>query len=275
MTLLREVMERPLDPGYAAAAAGPKRPPSRRRTALTLALAVIAGAAFIISVSSIRQPLRQSAQVNGQLRDRIQSQTAQVEKREASNAALSASIAMAQKNALGAGGAQLASQAAELSLITGELPVSGPGLRFSVNDAPGRGDGAVGGDPRATTGYDAGIVLDADLQVIVNGLWSAGAEAISINGERLTALSAIRSAGQAILVDFRPLVPPYEIDVIGDPNQLQTQFATGQAGPYVQSMRDNGGVRISIQPTDKLALPGAGQLILRQARAASAKKPSK
>ena len=48
-------------------------------------------------------------------------------------------------------------------------------------------------------------MLDRDLQVIVNGLWAAGAEAIAVNGQRLTACSAIRSAGEAILVDFRPL----------------------------------------------------------------------
>jgi uncharacterized protein YlxW (UPF0749 family) len=266
MTLLREVMERPLDPGYAAAAASP-RPRTRPRTVLTLVLAVVAGAAFVVAVNSIRQPLHQSTQVNSQLRDRIGKQTAAVEKQEKANAALSAAIAMAQQNALGAAGAQLAAQASVLGATVGEQPVAGPGLRFTVNDAPGRDD--VNGDPRADTGYDAGIVLDADLQVIVNGLWAAGAEAISINGERLSALSAIRSAGQAILVDFRPLVPPYEIDAIGDPNRMQTEFATGSAGPYVQSMRDNGGIRFNIAPTDKLALPGAGQLRLRVARPAS------
>jgi uncharacterized protein YlxW (UPF0749 family) len=268
MTLLREVMERPLDPGYAAAAGAPQRR-SRKRTALTLILAIIAGAAFSISVSSIRRPLHQEARVDNQLRDRIDKETVQIKRREAGNAALSAQIATEQRQALGAGGADLSSQAAQLSLIDGELPVTGPGLKFSINDAAGRSDS--GNDPRASTDYDAGIVLDADLQVVVNGFWAAGAEAISINGERLTALSAIRSAGQAILVDFRPLVPPYEIDVIGNPNQLQTGFATGDAGPYVQSMRDNGGIRINVAPTDKLALPGAGQLILREAKPASSK----
>jgi uncharacterized protein YlxW (UPF0749 family) len=268
MTLLREVMERPLDPGYAAAAAAPRRR-TRRRTVITLVLAIVAGAAFSIAVGSIRQPSHQATEVNRELRKRIEEQTALIEKREAANAALSATIAMARQNALGASDADLASQVAKLGLNTGESPTAGPGLRFTVNDAPGRAQ-TVGGDPRADRGYDLGIVLDADLQVIVNGLWAAGAEAIAINGERLTSLSAIRSAGEAILVDFRPLVPPYVIDAVGDSSRMQTAFATGTAGPYVQSMRDNGGIRIDIAAADKLALPGAGQLILRQARPATA-----
>ncbi len=147
--------------------------------------------------------------------------------------------------------------------MTGELPVSGNGLKITLDDAPGRDE--VGSDPRTDDGYDEGVVLDADLQVVVNGLWAAGAEAISINGERLTALSAIRSAGEAILVDFRPLVPPYVISVVGDPSSLQTGFAEGQAGPYVQSLRDNNGIGVDIATATELTLPGAGQFVLRQA----------
>jgi hypothetical protein len=102
MTLLREVMERPLDPSYAAAAAAP-RPPTLRRTVLTLVLAVVAGAAFSVSVGTIRQPQRQSSQVNSQLRNQIERRTKALDKQQAANAALSARIAMTQQNALGAG----------------------------------------------------------------------------------------------------------------------------------------------------------------------------
>ena len=66
----------------------------------------------------------------------------------------------------------------------------------------------MGSDPRDDRASDTGRVLDRDLQVMVNALWAAGAEAIAINGQRLTARSAIRYAGEAILLDFRPLVPP-------------------------------------------------------------------
>ena len=100
-------------------------------------------------------------------------------------------------------------------------------------------------------------MLDRDLQIIVNGLWAAGAEAIAINGERLTTLSAIRSAGQAILVDFRPLVPPYVVEAIGDPAHLQAGFATDMAGAYVQSLRDNYGIQVSVS-SQKIVDPAGG-----------------
>ena len=46
----------------------------------------------------------------------------------------------------------------------------------------------------------------------------------------VTAVSAIRSAGEAILVDYRPLSPPYRISAIGDPDTLQTRFSDGPGG---------------------------------------------
>jgi uncharacterized protein YlxW (UPF0749 family) len=268
MTLLREVMERPLDPSYAAAAASP-HPRTRAGIALTVALAIVAGAAFSVSVSSIRQPQRQSTQVNNHLRDEIEKRTKAVEKQEKANAALRATIELTQRNALGAAGAQLSAQAGRLGLVAGELPVSGPGLRFTLDDAPTAQD-AVGGDPRADTDFDDGTLYDADLQIVVNGLWAAGAESIAINGQRLTALSAIRSAGQAILVDFRALRRPYVVEAIGDPSRMQAVFASGAAGAYVQSMRDNVHIRADIATSKKLVLPGAGQLVLRAARPVAA-----
>jgi uncharacterized protein YlxW (UPF0749 family) len=264
MTLLREVMERPLDPSYAAAAAHPQ-PRTRRGTALTLALAVAAGAAFSVSVSSIRQPQRESSAANKHLRDEIGKRTDKVEKQVQANAALSASIARTQAQALGAGGAELAEQTRILSLAAGEIAATGPGLRITLDDAATTQD-AVGGDPRADADFDIGVLFDADLQAVVNGLWAAGAESIAINGQRLTELSAIRSAGRAILVDFRALRRPYVISAIGDPAGMQARFAAGAAGAYVQSMRDNAHIRADIATSDKLVLPGAGQLVLRAAK---------
>jgi uncharacterized protein YlxW (UPF0749 family) len=263
MTLLRQVMERPLDPGYAAAAGNP-RPRTRAGVALTAVLAVLAGAAFSIAVTSIRQPEKQAAAANRALIKQYQRGEDEVKRREAANAALRAANDRIQDQALGASAAALNAREQALGEEVGEVPVHGPGLRMTFDDAPGTDD-PVGGDPRAQPGDGTGVVLDSDLQVVVNGLWAAGAEAIAINGHRLTALSAIRSAGAAILVDFRPLVPPYVVEAVGDPSGLQAQFAAGAAGPYVQSMRDNSNIRVDIRAEKRVTLPGAGQLVLRSA----------
>jgi uncharacterized protein YlxW (UPF0749 family) len=268
LNLLREVMERPLDPGYAEAAAR-RRPATPRRTAVTVALAILAGYLLSVAVVEVRAPLPDTARATERLREEIHRKAADVSAREAANADLRASIAAAQEDALrAAGGSALVEQAQQLGLAAGELPVRGPGLRFTIDDAPGRQD-AVGADPRADDDTGGGVVLDSDLQIVVNGIWEAGAEAVAINGQRLTGLSAIRSAGLAILVDFRPLVPPYVVEAIGDPGKLQTGFAASSAGAYLASLEDNSGIRVDERTRDSLSLPAAGRLVLREAKPAT------
>ena len=268
MTLLREVMSRPLDPGYAEAAARRRQQPhrrSRRRTAVTVALAVAGGYLLGVAVVEVRVPVPEQARASERLRQEIQRKTADVSSREATVADLRAAVAAAQAEALqAAGGSALVEQAETLGLVAGELPVQGPGVRFTIDDAPGQ-EGAVGADPRANEATAGGTVLDSDLQFVVNGLWESGAEAVAINGQRLTGLSAIRSAGEAILVDFRPLVPPYVIDVVGDPAALQTGFAASSAGAYLHSLQDNSGIQVEERVRDDLRLPAAGRLVLREA----------
>ena len=61
-----------------------------------------------------------------------------------------------------------------------------------------------------------------------------------MNGQRLTALSAIRAAGDAVLVDFRPLTPPYTIEAVGDPHKLRETFVGGFGGSYLQVLQGYG-----------------------------------
>ena len=77
------------------------------------------------------------------------------------------------------------------------------------------------------------MILDRDIQLLVNDLWAAGAEAIAIGGVRLQPSSAIRQAGGSILVDNRPVFWPMTIDAIGDPSGMQVnvdRLAPASAG---------------------------------------------
>jgi uncharacterized protein YlxW (UPF0749 family) len=135
-----------------------------------------------------------------------------------------------------------------------------------VNDAKEASTGGDG-DPRETSGFsDIGRVRDHDMQRVVNGLWESGAEAVSINGQRLTSLSAIRAAGDAILVDNRPLVPPYTVLVVGDGERLSTRFQDSADGLYLQAIQENYGIRTSISVEDDLRLPAAPSVIVRTAQ---------
>ncbi|MGW5417585.1 DUF881 domain-containing protein, partial [Actinomadura geliboluensis] len=105
---------------------------------------------------------------------------------------------------------------------------------------------------------DAGRVYDQDLQVLVNGLWAAGAAAIGVNGRRLAPTTAIRTAGEAILVDYRPLTGPYEVTALGDPDRLRDAFAGSAADRRLAALHTRFGIRYGVRGTAAARLPAAG-----------------
>lgn len=108
-------------------------------------------------------------------------------------------------------------------------------------------------------------VMDSDVQIAVNGLWSAGAEAISVNGQRITSTTAIRTAGSAILVDFRPLSPPYRITALGDPAQLRSAVTESETGEYLAEISSRYGIGSSWESEDELEVPARSVGTLREA----------
>ncbi|MFE2169055.1 DUF881 domain-containing protein [Streptomyces sp. NPDC059447] len=159
-----------------------------------------------------------------------------------------------------------------VALLSGATEVRGPGIKLVVDDAKGASDGG-GGGPRESAGFsDTGRVRDRDMQKIVNGLWQSGAEAVSINGQRLTALSAIRAAGDAILVDNRPLVPPYEVLAVGDKKRLGTAFQDSADGQYLHVLQESYGIRYTLSAADEVRLPAAPSVTVRTATAAEQQK---
>ena len=141
-----------------------------------------------------------------------------------------------------------------LSAWTGFAPVTGPGIRAVVDNAP--------------QGGDEGRVRDEDLAMLVDGLWNAGAEAISVNGRRLTALSPIRSSGLAIHVDNAPVSPPYLVLAVGDSGDLQSRFAESAHGLRWLSLARTYGFVFRMENQEQVSLPGARLPTLRQVRLA-------
>ena len=95
-----------------------------------------------------------------------------------------------------------------LSSLAGLTAVSGPGIRVVLKDSSLRSSPT--GDPNDL------VIHEQDLQAVVNGLWAAGAEAIAINSERITATSAIRCVGNTLLLHGSVYSPPYRIAAIGN-----------------------------------------------------------
>ncbi len=130
-----------------------------------------------------------------------------------------------------------------LGVKSGTVPVRGPGVRVVADDAPG-----------ATSPRNQ--VLDTDLQKLVNGLWGAGAEAIALNGQRLTTLSTIRLAGGAITVNARSLRRPYVVSAIGNQDTLPARFAETSSGQAWLDLTREVGLQLTITPVSTLRLPG-------------------
>lgn len=269
MTLLTEVMERPLDPGYAAAAVarqsgGPRR--VRRRVPVTIVLAVAGGVVLSAAAAHLRLPGPEDRRVS--LVEQVSTRTEAADVLERQVEELQGEIDAIQAATLGGYGRAVADRAVELGGITGAAAVTGPGVEMILDDAPAPQDPVAGQNP-APGAEDDGRVVDRDIVTVVNGLWAAGAEAVAVNGHRLTSLAAIRAAGDAILVDFRALAPPYTVAAIGDPSRLQTAFAASAAGRYLASIQATYGVGVSVAAHEELTLPAAGVLRLRYAEALS------
>jgi uncharacterized protein YlxW (UPF0749 family) len=130
-----------------------------------------------------------------------------------------------------------------LQISTGFVAVTGPGVRITVTDNP---DGSADGRVRAT-----------DLRLLVNGLWQAGAEAIAVNGRRLTTLSSIANSNIAVQVNRVPLTPPYVVTAIGDIETLLRQLSASTSGAEFESLAAQFGFGVERQNEDEVLLPPA------------------
>jgi len=270
-SLLDDVLAETLDPAYAQAAAaraarGEQRAPSRWGGQVLVALVMVV-AGLLIAVTydqaaakaqgrqEVRAALVRDIQARSELGDELAGQLDElrVEVSRTSDDLLAATTE----------GQRALDALARAEQGTAALAVTGPGLLITLANAEAEADDdPVGGtseaDPR-------GRVQDGDLQLVVNALWAAGAEAISINGQRLGPTSAIRFAGEAVLVDFRPVTNPYEVRAIGDPDALAREFLLDAEVQSLAAVSLNFGLRFDFAKEEELSLPAAGSPELRSA----------
>jgi uncharacterized protein YlxW (UPF0749 family) len=138
-----------------------------------------------------------------------------------------------------------------LGVRTGFGAVRGPGIAATVGNAPD----AAGAE----------LIRDSDLALLTDALWAAGAEAISVNGERLTVLSAFRNVGVGVLVNSQPLNPPYVFSVVGDPDTLPANLLSSSIGGQWYALKDSLGLRFEVKDGGTMTLPAAREQPLRHA----------
>lgn len=267
---LTELFQNPLDPGYADAAArrakeGPRTGVRRRAAAISAAL-TLAVIGFLLVVS-YRQTMAEEparTQARSDLIGQVQNRREEIEELQRRADQLADEVAALRDRELGG---ETVARLRDLEAVTGLARVRGSGARVKLVDGPTSVDAVTG--VRRTEAQ----VKDTDLQLAANALWEAGAEAIMINGQRLTATSRIRQAGEAILVDIRPVGSPYEIVAIG-PDDLADDFRKGYAGQFFETLSARFGISFETAEADDVTLEAATDLKLRSAEPGIAPAPS-
>jgi uncharacterized protein YlxW (UPF0749 family) len=135
----------------------------------------------------------------------------------------------------------MARELAQFRMVLGLVPVEGPGVVVVVAEARPVHVGVLPPEVQAQ-----------DLIGLANELWSAGAEAMSINGIRVLATTGVRQEDGAISVGGTPVAAPYRIAAIGNPAALQAALAI--RGGFVEGLRSVG-LRVEVHARDRLRLP--------------------
>jgi uncharacterized protein YlxW (UPF0749 family) len=253
-----------LDPGYAAAAArrgGDRRRRWYDRPAVALGCLLI-GFTVVVAYVHTHRSAPQAAKVKDGLVSRVRAAEKGNTALDTQLQTLNAALARARAEA-GAGAAN--SVVEQEQLLAGQVAVTGPGMQVVLRAPPG-----PTASPSARRGAqeDAGapfILTDRDVRSVVNELWADGAEAISVNGVRLTPTSAIRFAGQAVLVDFQPISAPYTIRAIGNSDQLDVAFAASEVASRYHTLASADGIGFEFTQQSSLSLPASAAVSPRYA----------
>jgi uncharacterized protein YlxW (UPF0749 family) len=253
----------PLDPAYAQAAEAARRReklPRWNRAGRKLISWIVLAAIGLLLAVAYQQVVRSTPErekVRAGLISRITTQKGIQAALVAEAQRLQADVSRLREQVLG--DPARTQQLRQLEAATGMRRVTGDGLVVRMTDGP---------DAATNKGHR---LIDFDLQLVVNALWYYGAEAISINGQRMTALTPIRLGGQTIYVGDTLVVGPYEVSAIG-PSSLYDDFSKSDIARLYRLWAERPEHRFGFKvvKTDDLALPAAVMPDLRYAKVPSA-----
>jgi uncharacterized protein YlxW (UPF0749 family) len=158
--------------------------------------------------------------------------------------------ALERRQAVGLRTATLRDRLDDVAAPAGLTAVTGPGLSVTLDDAPADAD--------ASSDANDLVIHEQDLQVVVNALWAGGAEAMTINGQRLLATSGVRCVGNTLLLHGQNYSPPYTVKAIGDSEALRTALDRDPAVAVLRSAVERYGLGYSVEQASQLRLPASG-----------------
>ncbi len=155
----------------------------------------------------------------------------------------------------------------EARIAAGLIPLTGSGIVLQLTDSL---------EPTSPDGNDSDYLVGArDLRAIVEELWSAGAEAIAVNGERVTTSSAIIDVGPSVLVNAAYLVGPYQVTALGPADLYASLSASEGFVDFIRTRADGFGIGVAIAEPESVDMPAfAGTVTLRYARPEASPTPA-
>jgi len=262
--LLALITQRSLDADYEHVAARRRaagEDPSERRVPRRTAGIVLLAFGLLVTVAAVQTSRNASVDQASRTslidqidvrRQSVADLQKQLSKEQSDQLALQRSLTHTQTEAQAAQAAL-----ARVGARTGFAAVTGPGIQATVTSAPGSDNNQ--------------LVRDSDLALLTDALWAAGAQAISVNGQRLTVLSAFRNVGIGILVNSQPVNPPYVFNVLGNPDTLPADLLASPVGGRWYALKNSLGFSFEVHNAGNLTLPAAAPPQLRSARAVGTK----
>ena len=144
-------------------------------------------------------------------------------------------------------------------IAAGLIPLTGSGIGLQIEDSQ---------EPADLEGNMQDLLVGArDLRTIVEELWQAGAEAVAVNGERMTPTTAVIDIGPSILVNSAYLSGPYQVTAIGPDDLYARLSASPGFVDFIRARAEAWGLRVSIAEPESVDMPAfAGTVTLRYAR---------
>ncbi len=213
---------------------------------LTVLGALLVGFLLTAGVSVGRQQVQAQGARKSELIALIDARQARADALAAQLDRLRTRVDAAQATAATAAAPALRDRLAAVEAATGLTALNGPGVTLTLSDGAGTCPAERPEDCR---------IQDVDLQMAANTLFALGAEGIAVNGERMIATTAIRSAGSAILVNYRVLTSPYVVEAVGNAPALSQGVQASTLWDDFEIWTGVYGLGIALAEAEGLALP--------------------
>ena len=231
-------------------------PRSLRGRLVTVGICILAGLMITVSAINARGTDLRSDRA-ASVRELVATQTDLNEELRVTTDELRAQVDALTSRMQGGTGLTDALQQAGMDAST--VAVSGPGIRVILDDAP------LDVKP-AGVDDDALIVHQQDIQSVVNAMWSGGAEAMTIQGQRVVATTGIKCVGNSVVLHGVPYAPPYVIEAIGDTSRMEKAVETSEQVAIYRQYVAAYGLGYSFERVAAMDAPAfSGAIGLRQA----------